>query len=46
MDLQKVIDNHSKEFGEIPRGLPTTQDHDHDIYLNSPNIGSYRHPYA
>jgi hypothetical protein len=24
MDLQKVIDNHSKVFGEMPKGLPPT----------------------
>jgi hypothetical protein len=25
VDLQKVIDNHSKVFGEIPKGLPPTE---------------------
>ena len=31
-DLQKVLDNHSKEF-ETPKGLPPIHDHDHDIHL-------------
>jgi hypothetical protein len=28
MILQKVINNHSKVFGEILKGLPPVQDHD------------------
>ena len=32
LDLQIVINNHSKVFGEMPKGLPApTQDHDHAI---------------
>jgi hypothetical protein len=50
MDLQKVINNHSKVFGEMPKGLPPTQDHDHAIHLQPgsvpPNIRPYRYPYA
>ena len=41
-DLQIVIDNHSKVFGDMPKGLPPTQDHDHAIHLQPrsepPNI--------
>ena len=33
MDLQKVINNHSKVFGEMPKGLPPSQDHAHVIHL-------------
>jgi hypothetical protein len=32
MDLQKVINNHSKVFGEMPKGLPPAQDHAHAIH--------------
>jgi hypothetical protein len=32
VDLQNVIDNNSKVFGEIPKGLQPTQDHDHVIH--------------
>jgi len=50
MDLQKCIDNHSNIFGDIPKGIPPTQDHDHVIHLQSgsvpPRIGLYRYPYA
>jgi hypothetical protein len=42
MDLQMVINNYSKVFGEMPKGLPPTQDHDHAIHLQlgsvPPNI--------
>ena len=38
MDLQEVIDNHSKVFGEIPRGLPPTRDHDHAIHLQPGSV--------
>jgi hypothetical protein len=32
LDLQIVINNHSKVFGEMPKGLPApTRDHDHAI---------------
>jgi hypothetical protein len=33
VDLQIVINNHSKVFGEMPKGLPPTRDHDHDFHL-------------
>jgi hypothetical protein len=29
LDLQGIIDKHSKVFEYIPRGLPPTRDHDH-----------------
>jgi hypothetical protein len=49
-DLQGIIDNHSKLFEDIPKGLPPTQNHDHDIHLIPgsvpPNIRPYRYPYA
>jgi hypothetical protein len=31
--LQGIIDKHSKVFEDIPKGLPPTQNHDHDIHL-------------
>ena len=50
LDLQIVIKNHSKVFGEIPKGLPLDQDHDHVIHLQlgsvPPKIIPYRYPYA
>jgi hypothetical protein len=50
MDLQMVINNHSKVFGEIPKGLPLARDHDHAIHLQPgsvpPNIRPYMYPYA
>ena len=33
LDLQRVIDKHSKVFEDIPKGIPPTQDFDHDIHL-------------
>jgi hypothetical protein len=49
-DLQIIINNHSKVFGEIPKGSPPARDHDHDIHLQPrsvpPNISHYRYPYA
>jgi hypothetical protein len=48
MDLQMVINNHSKVFGEIPRVLPPARYHDHAIQLQlgsvPPNIRPYRYP--
>ena len=32
-DLQIVINNHSKVFGEMPKGLSHVQYHDHVIHL-------------
>jgi hypothetical protein len=50
MDLQIVINNHSKVFGEMSKGLPPARDHDHDIHLQlgsvPPNIRHYKYPYA
>ena len=50
VDLQIVINNHSKVFGEMPRGLPPARDHDHVIHLQPrsvpPSIKPYRYPYA
>ena len=49
LDLQKVLDNHSKVF-ENPKGLPPFHDHDHAIHLIlgsvPPNIKPYRYPYV
>jgi hypothetical protein len=49
-DLQIIINNHSKVFGEMPKGLPPARDHDHAIHLQPgsvpPNIRPYRYPYA
>jgi hypothetical protein len=49
-DLQGIIDKHSKVFEDIPKGLPPTQNHDHDIHLIPgsvpPNITPYRYPYS
>jgi len=49
LDLQNVLDNHSKVF-ETPKGLPPICDHDHAIHLIPgrilPNIRPYRYPYA
>jgi hypothetical protein len=50
LDLQGIIDNNSKVFEDIPKGLPPTRNHDHDIHLIPgsvpPNIRPYRYPYA
>jgi hypothetical protein len=50
LDLQGIIDKHSKVFEDILRGLPPTQNHDHAIHLIlgsvPPNTGPYRYPYA
>ena len=45
VDLQKVIDNHSKVFGEIPKGLPPTQDHSHVIHLRLGSVHTIFHVY-
>ena len=49
LDLQKVLDNHSKVF-ETPKGLPPIRDHDHAIHLIPrsvpPSIRPYKYPYA
>ena len=50
MDLQIDTNNYSKEFGEMPKGLPPAWDHDHTIRLHlgsvPPSIKTYRYPYA
>jgi hypothetical protein len=50
LDLQGIIDKNSKVFEDIPKGLPPTRNHDHDIHLIPgslpPNINSYRYPYS
>jgi hypothetical protein len=33
VDIQKVIDDHSKVFGDMPKGIPPNQDHDHTFHL-------------
>jgi hypothetical protein len=49
-DLQRIIDKHSKVFEDIPKGLPPTRNHDHEIRLIPgsvpPNIRPYIYPYA
>jgi hypothetical protein len=48
--LQRIIDENSKVFEDIPKGLPPTRNHDHEIHLIPrsvpPNIRPYRYPYA
>jgi hypothetical protein len=50
LDIQGIIDKNSKVFEDIPKGLPPTRNHDHDIHLIlrsvPPNIRPYRYPYA
>jgi hypothetical protein len=50
LDLQIVIKNHSKVSGEIPKGIPPTREHDHDIHLQlgsiPPNIRPCSYTYA
>jgi hypothetical protein len=49
-DLQGIIDKHSKVFEDIPKGIPPTRNHDHEIHLIPgsvpPYIRPYRYPYA
>jgi hypothetical protein len=49
-DLQGIIYKHSKLFEDIPKCIPPTRNHDHDIHLIPgsvpPNIRPYRYPYA
>jgi hypothetical protein len=37
-DLQGIIDKHSKVFEDIPKGLPPTRNHDHEIHPLFPYI--------
>lgn len=50
VDLQKVIDNNSKVFGEMPKGIPRARNHGHAIHLQPgsvpPNIRPCRYPHA
>jgi hypothetical protein len=50
LDLQGIIDKHSKVFEDIHKGISPTRNHDHVIHLIhgsvSPNIRPYRYPYA
>jgi hypothetical protein len=50
LDLQGIIDKNSKVFEDIPKGLPPTRNHDHDIHLIPgsvpPKIKPYSYPYA
>jgi hypothetical protein len=50
LDLQRIIDKPSKVFEDIPKGLPPTRNHDHEIHLIPesipPNIRPYIYPYA
>jgi hypothetical protein len=50
MDLQIAINNYSKVFKEMVKGLPRTRYHDHAIHLQPggvpPNIRLYMYPYA
>jgi hypothetical protein len=50
IDLQGIIDKHSKVFDYIPKGLPPTRNHDHVIHLItgsvSPNLRPDRYAYA
>jgi hypothetical protein len=45
-DIQVIINNDSKVFVEIPKGIPPSLDHDHAIHLQlesvPPNIIPYR----
>ena len=50
MDLQQIIEKKSKVFGEMPKGIPPTRDHDHVNHLQPgsvpPNVKPYKYPYA
>ena len=45
LDLQKVLDNHSKVF-ETPKGLPPIRDHDHVIHLIPGSVPPNIRPYC
>jgi hypothetical protein len=48
--LQGIINRHCKVFEDIPKGIPPSRNHDHEIHLIPgsfpPNIRPYRYPYA
>jgi hypothetical protein len=50
LDLQIIINNHSKVFGKMPKDLPPTRDHGHAIHLQPvsvpPKFTPYRYPYT
>jgi hypothetical protein len=50
LDLQTIINNHSKVFGEMLKSLSPARDHDHAINLKPrsvpPNIRPYMCSYA
>jgi hypothetical protein len=50
LDIQGIIDKHSKVVEDIPKGLPPTRNHDHVIHLIHvsvpPNIRPYIYPYS
>ena len=50
IDIQTLIDNHSKVFREMNKGIMPTQYYYHAIQLQignvPPNIKPYRYPYA
>ena len=50
LDLQRVIDKHSKVFDDIPKGFPPTRYHDRDIHLVPRSVLSdtrpYKYPYG
>jgi hypothetical protein len=50
MDLENVINNHSKVFGDMPKGILPAPYHDHVIHFQMRsiplNIRPYGYPYA
>ena len=50
LDIEGIIDKNSKVFEDIPKGLPPTRNHDHEVHLIlvsvPPNIRPYIYPYA
>jgi hypothetical protein len=45
LDVQIVIKNHSKVFGETPKGLPPARDYDHAIHLQPGSVPHNTRPY-
>jgi hypothetical protein len=43
--LQRIIDKHSKVFEYIPKGLPPTRNHDHEIHLIPGSVPPNIRPY-
>jgi hypothetical protein len=46
LDLKIVIKNHSNVFGEIPKGIPPTRDHDHVTHLQLESVPPNIRPYS